>query len=66
MATFDDMLKEGYGFALSVLTLGAAMEGSAVVAEPKVSFPLSMMTRHGLIAGATGTGKTKTLQLMAE
>lgn len=66
MTTFDDMLKEGYGFALPVITLGAAMEGSAVVAEPKVSFPLSMMTRHGLIAGATGTGKTKTLQLMAE
>ncbi len=66
MATFDDMLKEGYGFALPVITLGAAMEGSSVVPEPKVSFPLSMMTRHGLIAGATGTGKTKTLQLMAE
>jgi DNA segregation ATPase FtsK/SpoIIIE-like protein len=31
-----------------------------------VSVPLSMMNRHGLVAGATGTGKTKTLQVIAE
>jgi len=34
--------------------------------EPLVTLPLAMANRHGLIAGATGTGKTKTLQLMAE
>ncbi len=34
--------------------------------EPKVRIPLAMINRHGLIAGATGTGKTKTLQLLTE
>src|SRR6478609_319740 len=42
------------------------MLGGAVVADAAVQLPASMCNRHGLIAGATGTGKTKTLQLMAE
>lgn len=66
MTTLADTLKEGYGFTQPVVTLGAALDGPAVVPEPKVGFPLAMINRHGLIAGATGTGKTKTLQLMAE
>jgi uncharacterized protein len=36
------------------------------VADAQVRIPLAMLNRHGLVAGATGTGKTKTLQLMAE
>jgi multidrug efflux pump subunit AcrB len=48
------------------VTLGAPVEGRDSAPEPLVRIPLSMMNRHGLIAGATGTGKTKTLQLMAE
>jgi len=48
------------------LTLGAPMYGTECFAEPLVRVPLSMTNRHGLIAGATGTGKSKTLQLMAE
>ena len=48
------------------ITLGAVMQGTDIDPEPLVRLPLAMMTRHGLIAGATGTGKTKTLQLMAE
>ena len=48
------------------ITLGAVVEGTEIDPQPLVRLPLSMMTRHGLIAGATGTGKTKTLQLMAE
>src|SRR4029078_12968768 len=65
--TFDEMLKAGYGFADAAVTLGAALEaGGTVHPEPKVRIPLAMMNRHGLIAGATGTGKTKTLQLLAE
>ncbi len=48
------------------ITLGAVVDGTAIDPQPLVRLPLSMMTRHGLIAGATGTGKTKTLQLMAE
>jgi DNA helicase HerA-like ATPase len=48
------------------LTLGAPMSGTECAPEALVRLPLAMMNRHGLIAGATGTGKTKTLQLMAE
>src|SRR5512147_2720420 len=48
------------------ITLGAVTHGGAVHPEPLVNLPLAMLNRHGLIAGATGTGKTKTLQLIAE
>ena len=48
------------------ITLGAVMHEGVIDPQPLVRLPLSMMTRHGLVAGATGTGKTKTLQLMAE
>jgi uncharacterized protein len=48
------------------ITLGAVTHDGAIDPQPLVRLPLSVMTRHGLIAGATGTGKTKTLQLIAE
>jgi DNA helicase HerA-like ATPase len=48
------------------ITLGAVVHDGAIHPEPLIRLPLSMMNRHGLVAGATGTGKTKTLQLMAE
>jgi uncharacterized protein len=48
------------------LVLGAPVLAGECQAEPLVTLPLAMMNRHGLIAGATGTGKTKTLQLLAE
>jgi DNA helicase HerA-like ATPase len=66
MASLTDVLSQGYSFAAPVITLGGALDGAAIVQEPKVSIPTAMMNRHGLIAGATGTGKTKTLQLIAE
>jgi DNA helicase HerA-like ATPase len=59
-------LQTGYGFSGASLTLGAALEGLTVHQEPKVRLPLAMTSRHGLVAGATGTGKTRTLQLLAE
>jgi len=46
--------------------LGRAVLGDAVLPDAVVQIPLAMMNRHGLIAGATGTGKTVTLQLLAE
>ncbi|HVU71580.1 MAG TPA: helicase HerA-like domain-containing protein [Mycobacteriales bacterium] len=60
-----DITKE-YGFEGTVLELGAAVVDGTAHADAKVRLPLPMMNRHGLIAGATGTGKTKTLQLLAE
>jgi len=50
----------------AAIVLGAVAHGGAIHPEPLVALPLAMLNRHGLIAGATGTGKTKTLQLIAE
>ena len=47
------------------LTLGAIVHGGECAPEPLATLPLAMANRHGLIAGATGTGKTKTLQMIA-
>ena len=66
MSAFTDMLAAGYGTEEPSLVLGAALEGSQIHKEPKVRLPLAMANRHGLVAGATGTGKTKTLQLLTE
>ncbi len=52
--------------AAKSVVLGAPVHDGACCSEPIVRVPLAMLNRHGLIAGATGTGKTKTLQLMAE
>jgi hypothetical protein len=48
------------------ITLGAVVHNGECDPQPVVSIPVPMMNRHGLIAGATGTGKTRTLQLIAE
>ena len=66
MTAFTDMLAAGHAGDEPSLVLGAALEGSQVHPEPKVRLPLSMANRHGLVAGATGTGKTRTLQLLTE
>ena len=50
----------------AAITLGSIVHDGESHAEPIARVPLAMLTRHGLVAGATGTGKTKSLQLMAE
>ncbi|WP_369252035.1 helicase HerA-like domain-containing protein [Geodermatophilus amargosae] len=56
----------GYAVAGPALDLGAVSVGGRTHPDAQVRLPLSVLNRHGLIAGATGTGKTRTLQLMAE
>ncbi len=60
-----DIIK-GYTFATDSIELGVLVADGNPVPEAKIRISLSMLNRHGLVAGATGTGKTKTLQLMAE
>jgi DNA helicase HerA-like ATPase len=63
---FIELVKSGYTFKGESFAIGGAMLGGEVLTGTIVNLPLKTMNRHGLIAGATGTGKTKTLQVIAE
>lgn len=65
-ATFLQAVKDGYTFKGELFRMGSAMLNKEVVTGADVFLALKTMNRHGLIAGATGTGKTKTLQVIAE
>jgi DNA helicase HerA-like ATPase len=62
---FAGAMQEGYGLTEPAVVLGSAILDDEVLERPRVAVALSVLNRHGLVAGATGTGKTKTLQGLA-
>src|SRR3954454_19735588 len=66
MADFAVMITEAYTAAGPVVDLGRGVHDGKLFPDAVVGAPLKTLNRHGLIAGATGTGKTRTLQLLAE
>lgn len=65
-AEFIETITKGYSFKGESVKIGAAVLAGELVSEASIYLPLKTMNRHGLIAGATGTGKTKTLQMISE
>ncbi|MDB5222456.1 MAG: hypothetical protein JWN83_1123 [Chitinophagaceae bacterium] len=63
---FLKKIKEGYTFKGEAIKIGAAMLDGEVIPEAEIFLPLKTLNRHGLVAGATGTGKTKTFQMITE
>jgi DNA helicase HerA-like ATPase len=66
VSDFTEKIKTSYTTNGESIYLGAGILDGEIIAAAEVNLSLKMMNRHGLIAGATGTGKTRTLQLIAE
>jgi DNA helicase HerA-like ATPase len=63
---FTSAITQSYTFSGSSIFMGAGVLEGEIIPEAKVNLSLRMMNRHGLVTGATGSGKTRTLQVMAE
>ena len=66
MPTFDETYKSAFSFTEPSIDVGHVLREGSATGELPLRIPLRMMNRHGMIAGSTGTGKTRTLQLLAE
>ncbi len=64
--TFLQTIQEGYTFKGDSIILGGAMVEKTSLTDALVRIPMRTLNRHGMIAGSTGSGKTKTLQILAE
>ena len=65
-STFSNTILEGYSFKGGYITIGGAQFQNKTIPDHFINIPLKTLNRHGLIAGATGTGKTKTIQVLSE
>jgi uncharacterized protein len=65
-AKFTEAINKSYSFNTASIFLGAGVLNGEILPAAKVNLSLRMMNRHGLVTGATGSGKTRTLQLIAE
>ena len=61
-----DAIRLGYTFAEPAVELGVLSVDDVPIPDARIRIPLAMLNRHGLVCGATGTGKTITLQVLAE
>lgn len=61
-----DGIRQGYAFEQPSIQLGVLNTADGPLIDVPINIPVQMFNRHGLVAGATGTGKTVTLQVMAE
>lgn len=66
IAQFVEIIKEAYSFVGEDIIIGAPIFDNNIISNVPIKIPLKTFNRHGLIAGATGSGKTKTLQVLAE
>ncbi len=66
ISDFTQTIISGYTSKGATITIGAAMLDGVPIPDAHISLPLKTFNRHGLIAGATGTGKTKTIQVLSE
>jgi DNA helicase HerA-like ATPase len=64
--SFDETYRAAYGFDAPSIDIGHILRDGKPAGDLPIHVPLRMMNRHGMIAGSTGTGKTRTLQLLAE
>ena len=66
LSAFASGIKAAYSWDVPAVTIGTLIEDGARVPGVSAAMPIPMFNRHLLVAGATGTGKTRTLQLLAE
>lgn len=66
MKNFSQNIQENYNFSGEHIDIGVALCENKIFSDTHVSIPMSTLNRHGLITGATGTGKTKTIQKLLE